>query len=80
MKNTLFTRWTAFVSSPATCFTPKTYNWTTHSSAPATTGIPNRPSPLAHASSRASLENGQYLAGAHCYEYFINLSKRSKED
>ncbi|MBQ2514603.1 MAG: hypothetical protein IKO81_06615 [Bacteroidales bacterium] len=29
---------------------------------------------------KSVLENGQYLAGAHCYEHFINLSKRSKED
>lgn len=25
-------------------------------------------------------DNGQYLAGAHCYEHFINLRERNKED
>ena len=25
-------------------------------------------------------DNGQYFAGAHCYEHFINLSERNKED
>ena len=26
------------------------------------------------------IDNGQYFAGAHCYEHFINLRDRSKED
>ena len=25
-------------------------------------------------------DNGQYLAGAHCYEHFINFRERNKED
>ena len=29
---------------------------------------------------KSVLDNGQYFAGAHCYDHFINLSKRSKED